>query len=175
MKSGGLKAHIIETIGKSTNSERGVIVNKILEDKTPFSDLLDILLLPPPISTRFSWLLGSLSECESTFLGEILPFIVENKTHIQVSDINRVLAKQCYICSPNLPENLEGQLIDDLFGYLMDKGETISTKDYAMKALQKITAKYPDLKPELITVLNSLIESHSGGIKKRAEKLKAQL
>ena len=165
----------METIGKSSNDDRRAIVNQLLKDKTPITKLLDILLSSTPICTRFSWLIGDLSEQDSSYTAEIIPFILENKTEIQVPDINRVLAKQCYLSTPHFPEKLEGQLIDTLFHYLSDTRETISTKDYSMKALEKVVAKYPDLKSEFLLVLNSLIESHSGGLQKRAEKIKSKI
>ena len=167
-----LKTEIIQQIGKSSSVERDIFAKEIIENKLPISDLLDILLLEHPVSTRFSWLLGDISSRQPSFAPVILVFCFQNIQRIKIKDIDRVVAKQSYLCgAKNIPEAIEGELVDQLFEWLIDSKSSVSTKSFSLWALDQLCEKYPDLRIELNLAIQDQLELHSKGFKNRALKV----
>ena len=171
-KTKKLKTEIIEEIGKSSSVERNIFAREIIENKIPISDLLEILFLEHPVSTRFSWLLGDISSRQPFLAPVILVFCFQNIKKIKIKDIDRVVAKQSYLCgAKNIPKAIEGELVDQLFEWLTDSKSSISTKSFCLWALDQLCEKYPDLRMELNLAIQDQLEIHSKGFKKRALKV----
>lgn len=166
-----LKDTIIESIGDSTSAERGLMAQKIIEEKIPIAPFMDILYLEHPVSARFSWLLGDLSDRNPPLAPEILRLCFEIQDKTKVVDFKRVIAKQCLICAPDLPPEIEGELVDKLFEWFSDPAATISIKNYSMNALNKICGKYPELKAEFMLALEGQLDAKTHAFKRRALKI----
>ena len=153
MANKSIRQQIIDNIGNSDSAYRELLAREIIDQSVDIRELMDIILLDHPISTRFTWLLGDLSGMDSSFAPPILTYCHDNLDKIKVKDINRVIAKQCYLAGNHIPDKIEGKLIDHLFEWWTSKKSTISTKHYAKKALYNLCQKYPELKMELDEIL----------------------
>lgn len=69
-----------------------------------------------------------------------------------------------------IPEDVEGQIFDLCFEYLLNPSHSIAIKVFSMTICRKIAMKYQDLKAELIVVIEDLMQDASPGILSRAEK-----
>ena len=70
-----------------------------------------------------------------------------------------------------IPEDDQSRLFDLSLAFLLDKGEPIAIKAFAMTVLRKICEKYPELSGEVIHAIEIILEeSPSPGIKNRGEK-----
>ena len=70
------------------------------------------------------------------------------------------------------PEQYEAQLFDRCLGYLTDAKEAIAVKAFSMTILYNICKNHPDLKHELIPILQELLlQSESAGIQNRGRKV----
>ena len=162
---------IIEILLSESHQKREAIAKQISANKFPLNKVFDIIFEPDPVSRRFSWLLNDISFFDNSFAPKTLSFLVENMEDINISDLGRVISKQAFFIAPNLPEELEGKLVDLMFRWMLDPKTNISTTTYAMKALEKMLIKYPELKNEYKESLQEIKEQYSTAFKKRVEKL----
>lgn len=71
----------------------------------------------------------------------------------------------------DIPESIEGQLMDRCFAYLIDRKQAIAIRCFSMSVLAKIVDKYPELAFELKDILeNELTYDVSAGFKVRAKR-----
>ena len=170
MKIKKLRKEIILNIGSSTAEYRESLARQIIADKISIKFLIDILLEEPPISTRFSWLLGDISIQSADRSKEILTECFKKLDQINIKNFDRTLSKQMLICGHDIPKSLEGEVVNNLFDWLLDPQKTVSTKNNCLFALENLCKKYPELKSEFIEVLKDQKELNSKDFKKRAEK-----
>ena len=75
----------------------------------------------------------------------------------------------------DIPEKHKGELYDICFAFLISAEEPIAIKAFSMCVLANICKTYPELKNELIPVLEDLIPHGSSGIKNSGKKILAEL
>ncbi len=170
-----IRKEIIQNIGTSMSSYRYALAKQIIDEAIPLSGLMDILLEDHPISTRFSWLLGDISDQCPEKSREILIGCYELSPEVRIKNFDRTIAKQAMLCGKNIPENIEGEIVDKLFDWLIDPKISVSTKNNCLFALEKICQKYPELKEELIASVNDQLDLNTKNFRTRAEKLLARL
>ena len=136
-------------IATANSATHAAWCEKIIEENLSIDTLFQWLLVEnPPISNRTTWLLGGLSSKKSDYAPQITRFLFKHFDDIKVHDLDRVLAKQCMLCGDNLPEEIEGELVNRLFDFALQPKRSKSTKHYALKALDAVFKKYPALKIE---------------------------
>lgn len=150
------KEALVNSILCSSAAERAQLVKEFIRKNSKREDYMDILFMEHPISTRFSWFLNDLSFVAPENAPGTLEFCFKNRNKIVVKDIDRVIAKQSYFCASDLPEKWEGQIVDSLFSWLQNPQKSISTREYALKALDKICGKHPDLLGEFLSIVKSI-------------------
>ena len=85
----------------------------------------------------------------------------------------RSLAKFFYLAG--IPEEIEGEAVSDLFDWLGDPKMNVSTKTFALLALQEPVKKHPGLKAELKAVVEDQVNRTSVSFAKKASKLLREL
>jgi len=75
----------------------------------------------------------------------------------------------------DIPEPLEGIVYEKCFNYLMDVKQTIAVRVFSMSVLAKLANKFPELKEELIAVIQEHIPYGSAGFKARSRMVLAKL
>lgn len=88
---------------------------------------------------------------------EILPGIKRN--------ILRVLQYQ------EIPEEFEGEVLDRTFALLEDTGQPVAIRVFSMQVVYNLSTKYPEIKPELKTIIEASLPYASAGFKSRAGKI----
>jgi hypothetical protein len=70
-----------------------------------------------------------------------------------------------------IPERLHGPVMNYCFDFLQDPEETIAVKSFCMAILGQLAQSYPEIKNEVILVIEDLLEQGaSAGIRSRAGK-----
>ena len=164
------KDELINNILHSSAAERASLVREFVSMNIKRVDYMDILLMEHPISTRFSWFLNDVSFVAPENAPKTLEFCYKNRNKIIVKDIDRVIAKQSFFCASNLPEKLEGEIVDSLFNWLQNPQKSISTREYALKALDRITMKYPDLLDEFHIIVNNIATNREDDLCRKTKK-----
>lgn len=162
-------------IGSSASNYRENLASQIIRYRIPISRLMDLLLEEPPISTRFSWLLGDVIIQSPEKSKEILVECYKRLNHIRIKNFDRTLSKLIFTCGENLPEELEGELVNKLFEWLNDTKITVSTKNNSLFALENLCKKYPELREELVEMIYIQKDLSTKDFKRRAEKVLKRL
>lgn len=156
---------------KNNNSEqtRQFWVHYLFDNKIELMNLLNLMFEDYPISMRFSWVLGGICELNPKQIIPIIPFLYLKRTEISIINFDRSLAKMFYYCG--IPIEIEGDVIDVLFKWLLDSNISVSTKTFCMMALYNQSIKFPELKKELRFAIEDQIEKNSISFRKKAIKI----
>jgi len=165
-----LRKEINLNIGTSTTTYREALAKLIISNNISIKHLIDLLFEKPPISTRFSWLLSDISLQSPERSKEILLECLKKQDKVKIKNFDRSVSKQILICGHNIPKEIEGQVVNLLFEWLLDPNKSVSTKNNCLFALENLFKKYPDLKEEFIATLNDQKELNTKDFNKRAKK-----
>ena len=67
-----------------------------------------------------------------------------------------------------IPPEYEGNFYDLAMLYLLNPNEAIAVRAFSMRICENIALKYPELIPELIQAVESVVPNGSNGLKNRA-------
>ena len=124
---------------------------------------------------RAAWPLSLVAEKHPELVIPYLPAIIKKMSepgvHVAVKrNVVRILQ---FI---DIPEELHGEVMNICFDLLGDQKETIAVRVFAMTVLANLAKTYPDIKPELRTMIeDELSHQPSAGFKARAKKLIARI
>ena len=101
------------------------------------------------------------------YLDKMVAYMNEPKQHIAVKrNIVRILQHV------TIPEHLHGIVMNSCFDWLADPNETIAVRALSMTVLDNLTHIYPEIRQELIAILEDQLEQGcSAGFKSRAKKI----
>lgn len=145
----------------------------ISETNVNIQDLLGLLDEDRFTAMRFLWLMGGLVEIDPERVAPAVPYLFSKQHTINVPNYDRSLAKFCWLAG--IPEEIEGEVTNDLFQWILDPKVSTSTKSFAVLALYKQTQKYEDLKNELRIVIEDQLDKNGSSFEKRAGKILGEL
>ena len=71
----------------------------------------------------------------------------------------------------NIPEEIEGELLDKCMNYLVDTKQAVAIRCFSMTVIDKIVSRFPELAPEVIEIINDQLEHPcTAGFKVRAKR-----
>jgi hypothetical protein len=105
---------------------------------------------------RFAWFLGDLVSQNPEFVKGHLTYLFHQRNSFNILNFNRSLAKFFLHCG--IPNEIEAEVLNELFVWLNSNKDDISTKSLTIKVLMKLVKKYPELKHELISSLERVLE-----------------
>ncbi|GAA4437589.1 hypothetical protein GCM10023091_17030 [Ravibacter arvi] len=124
---------------------------------------------------RISWVLSAIADHTPEALHPYLPQLVDRLKQRPVPDAVKRNGLRILALVP-LPSDLHSDLVNLCFGYLVSGNEPIAIKSFSMSVLARLTGFYPDLKGELLAILELELEKDpSPGIKSKAKKIRARL
>jgi len=71
----------------------------------------------------------------------------------------------------NIPEHLEGIVIDSCFQFISDPKEAAAPKAFSLTILDQLALKYPELQHELLLIIEDRYNNESAAFKSRAKKI----
>lgn len=149
-----------------------VKVSLMVGDKEElFAELMDCLLDDDTeIARRAGWALS--------FCLDKHPYLFDKYVNIFVEQMNN---KTCHVAVKRavtqalqymqIPEDIEGLAYDYGINILNDPEESIAVKTYSLQILQNIVVKYPELKQELIQLVEVKMPFETPAFKARGKKL----
>lgn len=117
-----------------------------------------------------AWVLDKVNEKNPELLKPVLSRITEQvyQTHDQ-SKLRHYLK---ILSLHPVPANLSGELFEQCFQILTNPAYAVAIRVHAMQVLYEISQTEPDLKPELIHLIENEMEIHpTPGIKSRGKRL----
>jgi hypothetical protein len=142
---------------------------QIVQQNLALVDLITLIHAEKKVATRFSWMLGGIVERDPERVRPVIPYLFRQRKEILIHNFERSLAK--FFALAGIPEEIEGEAVEALFQWLMDPKVLLSTRTFAMAALDKLCHKHPELKNELKIVLEELIQHNEGSLEKKARKI----
>jgi len=154
---------------------RDKIVRYIGSDQKRFSSLVSAFLDQPyRITQRAAWPLSYCVEKHPQLIKPHLKRIILNLKKPGISDaVKRNTLRFLQIVS--IPKTLHAKTLDICFGFLQDKKEPIAIRVFSMTVLANLSKHYPELKGELIAIIEDQMPYGSAGFVSRGKKTLKQL
>ncbi len=109
----------------------------------------------PKIAWHAAWVIDHVSEKEPAKLRPYVSELISQLPNLKSSSLKRHFTRM--LLRQVIPENQLGKLIDDLY-YLLSPNEAIAVRANALQLLYDIVVAEPGLKPELILVVETILE-----------------
>ena len=160
--------YLEQNLPGSTGADRASWAKFIVEEDIDIQGLFPLLNLDGKIALRFQWLLSDIGLCLPERLLNVLPDLLEfGKT---IRDFDFQFSFATYWSIAGIPEENEAEAVELLISLLQSSKTNVTIKSRALKAILPLTEKYPDLKSELIPVLESQLHQYSGELDRRIMK-----
>ena len=121
------------------------------------------------ISARASWVISELCKSNNEHIFKQLPVIIRALPTISIDGIKRNLL--CGMQCLTIDEENIGSLIDICFKFILTPSETVAVKVYSMQIIANTVNKYPEIKNELIAVIEEEMTKNSVAFYARAKKI----
>ncbi|MBI5372254.1 MAG: hypothetical protein HZA79_09565 [Sphingobacteriales bacterium] len=148
------------------------IVNWVGDDQKKFNELLRLFLADENICVvqRASWPLSYAVEAHPSFIRSHFSKLLKNlrKPGLQDAVKRNTLRMLQYT---DVPERLHGELMNDCFAYIESVTEKPAIKAFALTILYNLSLQYPDIRPELKTIIEDRWDYESAAFRSRARKI----
>lgn len=163
-----LLADIPSGIGKD------LLIREVLKSESHFRSLLELVLHEKdPLAWRACWVLDGSDELKPGLARKYISKIVKALPELESKGALRSLLRM--LSRYEIPEEEQGLLIDLCFTYLVSELYPVAVKVHAMQIIYLHVLIYPELKDELVAVIEDQIANNSVGFKSRGRRLIKQM
>ena len=150
------------------------VAHCIGNNEQEFGRLMNIVLYGrEPVAQRAAWVMDACVETHPEFLSPYVETLIEALPQFVNNGVIRQVVKA--LTAQEIPEKLEGQLVDFCFCRLQSADTPVAIKVHCMQILANITARHPNLAGELRTVILEQTPRNSAGFASRGKKILKQL
>lgn len=143
------------------------IIHFIGDSPVLFAELMDYFVNGTSrVSQTTSWALGHIGEQQPKLIAPYHTILLAQLKDYQNHGAVRRNIVRIYQTCP-IPEDLQGELYETCISFLLEPKEAIAIRAFSMTVCERIATQYPDLIPELIDAIKSVIPNGSSGIKNR--------
>jgi hypothetical protein len=158
----------------SSGVEKDLIIREVIGTRDLVGSLLELALHEKdPVAWRASWILDGSDEQEPGLAASYISKIVRALPALESKGSLRSLLRM--LCRYDIPEEEQGLLIDLSFSYLVSELYPLAVKVHAMQIIYNHVLLYPELKDELVTVLEDQMENNTVGFLSRGRRLIKQM
>lgn len=119
------------------------------------------------ISQQTSWALSNIGEIHPEMFQPYHQLFLDKLQEKQVHNAIRRNIVRMYQFM-DIPSEFEGPFYDLALQYLLDPNEAIAVRAFSMRICENIALKYPEMIPELIQAIETVVPNGSSGLKNRA-------
>ena len=153
---------------------RDLLSSEVIKSPSHFDTLLQLALHEKdPLAWRAAWVLDGSDEKKPGLAHKHISNIVQALPELESKGSLRSLLRM--LTRYDIPEEEQGLLIDLCFSYLVSELFPLAVKVHAMQIIYLHVLIYPELKNELIAVIEDQEENNSVGFKSRGRNLIKQL
>jgi hypothetical protein len=168
--------NLVEVIEKEHSSaQRNKVIKYVGKDPKRFAELVNVFLNGPyRVTQRSAWPLSYCVQHHPDLIKPHLKRIVEfaKKTNVHDSVKRNTMRLLQFI---EVPKSLQGAVADLCFSFLQDMKEAIAIRVFAMTVLTNLAKSHPELKNELIPILEDQMPFGSPGFVSRGTKALKEL
>lgn len=153
---------------------RDLMIREVIKSESHFTLLLELALQEKdPLAWRASWVLDGSDEIKPGLATAHISKIVKALPGLDSKGSLRSLLR--LLSRHEIPEEEQGLLIDLCFSYLVSELYPVAVKAHAMQIIYLHVLLYPELKDELVAVIEDQIANNSVGFKSRGRRLIKQM
>jgi len=162
-------------LNEHSKLQKDKITRYVGADPKRFAELVDVFLAGPYLITqRASWPISYCVEYNPTLikphLKKVLGILQKQDVHDAVK--RNILRLLQFI---SIPKPLQGRTIDLCFYFLNNNKEPIAVRVFAMTVLANLAKENPDLKNEIIIIIEDQLPFGSAGFISRSKKVLKEL
>lgn len=164
-----------ELLREHSKAQGNKIASYVVQDTKRYDELMTIFFEADyRLNQRAAF---SINICFDKEPKLITPYITSLIKNLHRTDIHDAVKRNTIriLQFIDIPEEIEGELYDICFAFLISANEPIAIKAFSMRVLANICKSYPELKNELIPVIEDLMTHGSFGIKNRGKKILNEL
>lgn len=119
---------------------------------------------------RAAWPIGIVGQTHPHLLTKHLPVFVSllGKPGLHNAVRRNITRLLQYV---SIPEPLKGDVMDACFSFIYDLQEKASVKAFSLTILEKLALEYPEILPEIITVIEERWDYETAAFHSRARKI----
>lgn len=150
------------------------IVNYVGEDQNRFDALFEIFTTAHPrVIQRASWAVNYCVESHPNFLSKHYDAVVKNLDPSVPDAVKRNCTRMLQYTL--IPQEWLGHVFDRCFNLAYSSKEPIAVRCFSLQVLHNVSMAIPELKNEVLELLNDLKDHESPGIKSRVRRLSKTL
>ena len=147
------------------------VAHCIGDNEKEFQRLMLIVLFgSEPVVQRAAWVMDICQEAHPELLSPYVETLIDALPRFSNNSVRRQAVK-ALAARNDIPEKLEGQLVNLCFEWLQSPDMPVAIKVHCMQILANIAARYPDLAVELRTIISEQIPRNSAGFASRGRKI----
>jgi hypothetical protein len=147
-------------------------VRNIGDSQDLFDEAIRLMLVDKyPISMRSARVVQLVAEKHPNLLRPHVHTLISALTKSKVDGVKRCTLKVLAETPIYMSEEDFGELADICFNFAEDENEAIAIRAFAIDILLQVVKKYPEIKPELRAILESIIPFGSTGLKNKCKKI----
>jgi len=162
--------NLYQKIADEHNKQNAVHVAAYIgDDREKFDELMQIFFSDEKDMVKgAAW---AMSHCADKYpqlivpyIGALIPLLKNDQPVWTRRNVARVLQ------FVSIPEAHQGNVVNICFNILLNPKDALAVQAFSMTILYNITCEQPELKDELITVIEDMLQHGSAGIKSRGKK-----
>ena len=153
----------------NTKQSVNEIIDFVGDSPELFAELMEIFLNGSSrVSQMTSWALGHIGEQQPQLINHYhRELINELRDYTKHNAVRRNIVRIYQTCE--IPEEFEGELYELALNFVLEPKEAIAVRAFSMRICERIAIRYPDLAPELIVSIKSILSNASSGLKNRGQ------
>jgi hypothetical protein len=160
-----------ELLATHSKAQTNKILDWIGHSQKRFDELVQLFLTDEyRVVQRAAWPIGCIAETQPQLLQKHLPVLVSLlRKHGLHNAVRRNITRLLQYVS--IPEELKGDVMDACFSFICDVQEKAAVKAFSLTILEQMAKEYPDILPELITVIEERWDVETAAFHARARKI----
>ncbi|OSZ79727.1 hypothetical protein CAP36_00220 [Chitinophagaceae bacterium IBVUCB2] len=147
------------------------IVNWVGHNQQRFNQLFELFLNDEPlIVQRAGWPLSYAVEAHPSFIEKHFSRLLKNLHKPKLHNaVKRNTLRLLQVVS--IPEEFHGEVMNTCFNYIISPDEKPAIKAFSLAVLQQLAKQYPDILPEIKSIIEDKWDNESAAFRSRARKI----
>ncbi|HYE53453.1 MAG TPA: hypothetical protein VD996_01370 [Chitinophagaceae bacterium] len=154
-----------------SKAQREKIVNYIGNNKERFAELMKLFFNGPyRLTQRAAWPLSYCTQNHPSLITPYLKRLIDNlgKPGMHDAVIRNTVRLLQYV---TIPEKFHGQVMTTCFNFIQSNETAAAIKAFSLTILQNLAKQYPEILPEIRTIIEERWEHETAAFRSRARKL----
>lgn len=152
-----------------------LIVKWVGDSQQRFDELFDLFLNDEyRVVQRSGWPLSYAVSAHPKFIQKHFSKLLKN---LQKPGLHNAVRRNTVrlLQDVSIPQKFQGQVMDLCFDYINSPTEAIAVKAFALTILDNLSQQYPEIKPELKTIIEDRWDYETAAFRSRAKKILKRL